>query len=75
MIFECPHCNKKIIEDNDRPGATGSDIVIKSRLVFLNDDGNILARCPECKEIVGLPLNFVKSSQTISPQEKKLIDL
>lgn len=65
--FKCPHCNKVIIEKNLKDETKPNDIIIKSRLVFLNEDGNVLCRCPDCKKIVGLPLNFIKSSSTILP--------
>lgn len=73
MTFKCPHCGKGVIESNDRDdGAGKGDLVIKSRLVFLNDDGNVLARCAECKKVIALPLNF--SEKTNSLQVKPLID-
>ena len=72
MNYKCPKCSKEIIADN-KNDLTDNNIVIKSKLVFLNDDGNVMCRCPQCKKVVGLPLNFMKSSNSI--QEKQIIDL
>ena len=67
MTYNCPHCGKSVIENNDREdGAGKNDLVIKSRLVFLNEDGNVLARCPDCKKIIGLPLNFTETKNSIN---------
>ena len=70
MTFECPHCNNNIVDNNKN--RTG-DLIIKSRLVFLNEDGNIMCRCQKCKKVVGLPLNFVKSSKTI--KDDRIIEI
>jgi hypothetical protein len=70
MKFECPHCNSNIVDDNKNKAG---DLIIKSRLVFLNEDGNILCRCQNCKKIVGLPLNFTKASKTI--KESPIVDI
>lgn len=59
---KCSHCGKVIITNNKEHSG---DIIIKSRLVFLNEDGNVLCRCLQCKKPTSLPLNFVKSSNSI----------
>lgn len=60
--YKCPECGKTIIENNIE---NQNNLIIKSRLVFLNENGEILCRCLDCKSIVNLPLNFMKSSQAI----------
>ena len=61
--YKCPKCGKQILEENEKDN-TG--IIIKSRLVFLNENGEVLCKCLQCKTLVPLPLNFIKSSNTIS---------
>ena len=61
--FKCPSCGKPIVEENEN---SVNGMVIKSRLVFLNENGEVLCKCMQCKTVVALPLNFVKSSGTIS---------
>lgn len=58
MIFKCPHCDKEVIANNLKQDEVNNDIVIKARLIFLNEDGNILCRCSNCKKIISLPLTF-----------------
>ena len=70
MIFKCPNCESNIVDNNKN---RNGDLIIKSRLVFLNEDGNVMCRCQKCKRVVGLPLNFIKSSKTI--KEKLIIDI
>ena len=60
--FKCPVCNKTIIENNLKNNKSENDLIIKSRLIFLNSDGEVLCRCLECKSMVGLPLEFIKKS-------------
>jgi len=60
--FNCPKCNREIISNNN---LQKSGIVIKSKLVFLNEDGNILARCKNCKSIIPLPLIYNKYQNDI----------
>lgn len=66
MKFECPHCKKEILTNNSGNETKNGDIVIRSRLVFLNSDGNILCRCLNCKKVVGLPLTFTSSEAKIA---------
>jgi len=73
MIFECPHCKKQILENNVKQFKNTGDIVIKSRLVFLNEDGNVLCRCQQCKQVISLPLTFNKEEDSI--QRKEVVDL
>lgn len=69
--FECPSC-KKVLMENNKKQFFDEDIIIKSKLIFLNEDGKVLCKCT-CKKIVALPLDFQKSIKTISL--KKIIDL
>jgi len=70
MIYKCPHCGSNIVDNSN---ITSKEIVIKSRLVFLNNDGNVLGRCLKCKNVVALPLSFTKSSDIL--QVKEIIDI
>lgn len=56
--FDCPFCGKTLIESNQK-SFSPRDLIIKSKLVFLNEDGKILCKCV-CKKVVSLPLNFNK---------------
>ena len=72
--YNCPICGNPIVVKNTKSSfKTRNDIVIKSRLVFLNEDGNILCRCQKCKNVVALPLHFNKSLREIS--KKEIIDI
>ena len=73
MTFLCPHCKHPIVEANNEEQAKKGDLIIKSRLVFLNDDGNILCKCLNCKKLTALPLSFLKNKKDIV--SKPLIDL
>lgn len=66
----CVNCGKELLADNGIEGH-GSGLVLKSRLVFLNNDGQVLARCKNCKGLSPVPLTFVKSSGRISELQKK----
>jgi uncharacterized protein with PIN domain len=57
----CEHCKKELLSEisEDDKG-----LVIKSRLIFLNEDGQVFARCKNCKKLTTLPLTF-----TIKPSE------
>lgn len=70
--YNCPNCNKTIIEKNNY-NFLSEDIIIKSKLVFLNRDGKILCKCSSCKKIISLPLDFSKQESKINL--KKIIDL
>jgi hypothetical protein len=71
--FECPHCNKTIIESNQKTlSSNDNDLIIKSKLIFLNEDGKVLCKC-SCKKIISLPLDFCKSTDKI--KENNLTDL
>lgn len=72
MNFNCPICKKNIVMNNGK-GQDG--IVLKSRLVLLNDDGKVMARCSGCKKIIGVPLKFNGSTETVQQKENELIDL
>lgn len=69
--YNCPYCKKTILENNQNN--ISNDLIIKSKLVFLNEDGNILAKCTCCKKIIALPLDFSKQKMQITTQ--KIIDL
>ena len=56
--FLCPSCGKEIISANKEDGSQAGDRVLKSRLVFLNNDGNLLCKCGECRKVVALPMAF-----------------
>ena len=58
MTFECPVCHKPIISNNQNDMTKSGDLVIRSRLVFMNEDGNVLCRCSDCKNVVALPISF-----------------
>ena len=63
--YNCPKCNKELISENK---LQKSGIVIKSKLVFLNGNGEILCRCKECKTVVPLPLIFNKYQNNINQE-------
>ena len=64
MKFECPECGKELVAaDEGSPG-----LVIKSKLVFLNDAGEVLCKCKKCKTISALPLTFKTENSSISPE-------
>jgi len=67
--FKCPNCEKSIIVQSN---VVQGDTIIKSRLVFLNKDKNVLCKCNNCKKIISLPLSFRKS--TIE-EKTKIIDI
>jgi hypothetical protein len=71
--FVCPECGKTIIEKNLKNITEADDLVIKSRLVFLNNNGEILCRCLECKHLTTLPLNFLPNNLSI--QQTAVVDL
>lgn len=65
LNYSCPHCKKKLVEGNKKtPDSSG--LIIKSRLVFLNDNGQVLCKCVQCHNVVGLPLNFLTDSAAIT---------
>ncbi len=70
--FECPSCQKTIIESNQN-NFLSNDLIIKSKLIFLNEDGKVLCKCNSCKKIISLPLDFNKTTNKI--EENKLEDL
>jgi DNA-directed RNA polymerase subunit RPC12/RpoP len=61
--YKCPNCDKTIIENNQE--SFTNDIIIKSKLVFLNEDGKILCKCSNCKKTISLPLDFCLSKKEI----------
>jgi len=69
--FDCPYCNKTIIEKNQN-NILSKDIIIKSKLIFLNEDGNILGKCSSCKKLISLPLMFNEKDKFIN---SNIIDL
>jgi len=60
---KCNKCGKYIFQKSNNPDCKGS--VIKSKLVFLNEDGSILCKCPYCKEISPIPLKYSNSKKEI----------
>ena len=70
--FVCPSCKKVLIEKNIN-STSKNNLVIKSRLVFLNETGEVLGRCLHCKKTVLFPLNFLSKSLVL--EKKKIIDL
>jgi len=64
--FKCPNCSHNIIVPNNKDDSNTGDVIIKSRLVFLNKDGNILCRCTNCKKLIGLPISFNNTDSSIS---------
>ena len=53
--FKCPNCNRDIVVVN-KLEKSGKGLVIKNiKLVFLNDNGEILIKCSSCKEISTIP--------------------
>jgi hypothetical protein len=60
MNKACPRCGKNLVSDN-REGFGG--LVLKSRLTFIDDKGNILVRCAECKTLVSLPLHATQTNE------------
>lgn len=70
--YKCPNCDKTIIENNQK-NFLSKDLIIKSKLIFLNEDGKVLGKCSSCKKIISLPLDFSQSEQQINL--KKVIDL
>ena len=74
MKYDCPHCKKGIVESNSvDKNAKLNDLVIKSRLVFLNGDGNVLCKCGNCKKLIALPLSFSEKEKIL--QQRPLIDI
>jgi hypothetical protein len=61
--FVCPDCGKTIIDINDK-NFSKNDLIIKSRLIFLNDNGEVFCRCV-CKSIINLPLSFINKNKKI----------
>jgi len=61
LTTKCPKCGKIIVEKNYNR-ITDKNRIIKSRLIFLNDDGTVMGRCLECKTIISLPFIFSKST-------------
>lgn len=65
MNYNCPHCDKSIVVDNDKSlYRNKGDLIIKSKLTFLNEDGKVLCKCSGCRKIVALPFDF--KSKTIN---------
>ena len=56
--YKCPKCGKTILTKNNEDAIYGQGIILKSRLVFIGDDGCVMARCLECKTILNLPVNL-----------------
>ena len=61
--YRCPKCDRELISNNNNLQKSG--IVIKSKLVFLDDSGSIFCRCKDCKNIITLPLVFNKYQNSI----------
>lgn len=59
--FICPNCEKEIISKN----SIDDGIIIKSKLIFLNSNGETYCRCKNCKQVVSLPLIFNKYQNKI----------
>lgn len=70
--YKCPNCDKTIIENN-QSNFTSNDLIIKSKLIFLNEDGKVLCKCSSCKKVISLPLDFSKQNNQIN--SKEVIDL
>lgn len=70
--YECPSCGNILIENNKNTFLI-NDLIIKSKLVFLNEDGKVLCKCSQCKKIISLPLDFYKSEKVI--KQSTTIDL
>lgn len=66
--YNCPHCDKTIIENN-KNNFLNNDLIIKSNLVFLNEDGKVLCKCSGCKKTISLPLDYCKSTNKINENE------
>jgi hypothetical protein len=58
--YNCPKCNKTLICENDKNEIKESGIILKSRLVFISDEGDLMCRCLNCKAIIELPMNMIK---------------
>jgi len=53
--YNCPKCDKELLSKNN---IIKSGLVIKSKLVFLNPNGDVMCRCKRCKSVVALPILF-----------------
>jgi predicted RNA-binding Zn-ribbon protein involved in translation (DUF1610 family) len=61
--YECPNCQKEILQPINKEKSKSDGTVIKSKLVFINEDGTVMGKCKSCKKIIPLPFNFKKNEQ------------
>ena len=68
--FSCPNCKKEILvaaKKDPKDLGKSAGIVLKNiKLVFLNDDGEMMIKCKDCKVISSIPLNFKSEDSQIS---------
>lgn len=55
--YSCPQCGKEIVSKNNN-AETNNGIVIKSKLTFIDEEGSIMCRCKNCKNVIALPLKI-----------------
>lgn len=67
--FKCTNCNKDIIVKSGEPG-NSSGLLLKSKLIFLNDNGEILCKCKSCKSIIALPFTFENIDTNINKKDQ-----
>ena len=58
--YNCPQCGKEVLAKSTNNETQG--LVIKSKLTFIDEDGKVLCRCKNCKNIIGLPLSIIHNN-------------
>ena len=53
--YKCPQCGYEVFVQNENKDG----IVIKSKLTFISEDGNLMCRCKQCKNVIGLPMQII----------------
>ena len=56
--FFCKNCNKQLLAENTDKGAKSSIVIKNQKLIFLNGDGQVLAKCKKCSCVNALPISF-----------------
>lgn len=58
--YLCPICEKSVIEETneDKKLVMKSGHVIKSKIIFLNDDGSVNLKCKHCDSIIKIPVKM-----------------
>jgi len=56
--YNCPQCGKEVLAQNNNEEPE-SGLVIKSKLTFIDENGDIMCRCKKCHNIINLPLQII----------------